>query len=115
MTVVNDHDLQASLIDLLAIPSVSGSDAEPEIQSWLAARLQAEGFDVDRWSRDYSSDDQFRSIDWRATARRRVLTVRDHQANESQRVVFAIDCGRMMVNRTGGESLLDAASYGICT
>ena len=59
--------------------------------------------------RDYSSDDQFRSIDWRATARRRVLTVRDHQANESQRVVFAIDCGRMMVNRTGGESLLDAA------
>ena len=59
--------------------------------------------------RDYSSDDQFRAIDWRATARRRVLTVRDHQANESQRVVFAVDCGRMMVNRTGGESLLDAA------
>lgn len=59
--------------------------------------------------RDYSSDDQFRSIDWRATARRRVLTVRDHQSDESQRVVFAVDCGRMMVNRTGGESLLDAA------
>jgi uncharacterized protein (DUF58 family) len=59
--------------------------------------------------RDYSSDDQFRSIDWRATARRLKLTVRDHQSNQSQRVVFAIDCGRMMVNRTGGESLLDAA------
>lgn len=59
--------------------------------------------------RDYSSDDQFRAIDWRATARRLKLTVRDHQSNQSQRVVFAIDCGRMMVNRTAGESLLDAA------
>ena len=59
--------------------------------------------------RDYASDDQFRAIDWRATARRLKLTVRDHQANERQRVVFAVDCGRMMVNRTGGESLLDAA------
>ena len=52
MTDVNDHDLQACLIDLLSIPSVSGSDAEPEIQSWLAARWQAEGFDVDRWDID---------------------------------------------------------------
>jgi uncharacterized protein (DUF58 family) len=59
--------------------------------------------------RDYASDDQFRSIDWRATARRLKLTVRDHQSNQSQRIVFAIDCGRMMVNRTAGESLLDAA------
>lgn len=59
--------------------------------------------------RDYSTDDQFRAIDWRATARRLKLTVRDHQSNQSQRVVFAIDCGRMMINRTAGESLLDAA------
>ena len=59
--------------------------------------------------RDYSSDDQFKSIDWRATARRLKLTVRDHQSNQSQRIVFAIDSGRMMVNRTAGESLLDAA------
>lgn len=59
--------------------------------------------------RDYSSDDQFKSIDWRATARRLKLTVRDHQSNQSQRIVFAIDCGRMMVNRTAGESLVDAA------
>jgi len=59
--------------------------------------------------RDYASDDQFRAIDWRATARRLKLTVRDHQANQSQRIVFAIDCGRMMVNRTAGESLLDSA------
>jgi len=59
--------------------------------------------------RDYASDDQFKAIDWRATARRLKLTVRDHQSNQSQRIVFAIDCGRMMVNRTAGETLLDAA------
>ena len=59
--------------------------------------------------RDYAADDQYRAIDWRATARRLKLTVRDHQSNQSQRVVFAVDCGRMMVNRSGGESLLDAA------
>ena len=59
--------------------------------------------------RDYSPDDQFKAIDWRATSRRMKLTVRDHQTNQSQRVVFAIDCGRMMVNRTAGTSMLDAA------
>lgn len=59
--------------------------------------------------RDYSPDDQFRAIDWRATGRRLKLTVRDFQSNQSQRVVFMLDCGRMMVNQSGGQSLLDAA------
>ena len=59
--------------------------------------------------RDYTPDDQFRSIDWRATGRRLKLTVRDFQTNQSQRVIFLIDCGRMMVNQSGGQSLLDAA------
>ena len=59
--------------------------------------------------RDYAPDDQFRAIDWRATGRRLKLTVRDFQSNQSQRVVFMIDCGRMMVNESGGQSLLDAA------
>ena len=59
--------------------------------------------------RDYAADDQYRAIDWRATSRRLKLTVRDHQTNQSQRVVFAVDCGRMMVNATAGTSMLDAA------
>ena len=59
--------------------------------------------------RDYAADDQFKAIDWRATSRRLKLTVRDHQTNQSQRVVFAIDCGRMMVNASAGTSMLDAA------
>jgi len=59
--------------------------------------------------RDYTPDDQYRAIDWRATSRRLRLTVRDHQTNQSQRVVFAVDCGRMMVNRVGGVTMFDAA------
>jgi uncharacterized protein (DUF58 family) len=52
--------------------------------------------------RDYVRGDEPRHMDWRATARRRKLTVRAHQANQSQRVIFMIDCGRMMAGDTGG-------------
>jgi uncharacterized protein (DUF58 family) len=52
--------------------------------------------------RDYVRGDEPRHMDWRATARRRKLTVRAHQVNQSQRVIFMIDCGRMMAGDTGG-------------
>ncbi|MEZ6104354.1 MAG: DUF58 domain-containing protein [Pirellulaceae bacterium] len=57
--------------------------------------------------RDYTRDDNFKHIDWRTTARRRKLTVKDFQTNQSQRVVFLVDCGRMMTNESSGLSLLD--------
>ncbi len=57
--------------------------------------------------RDYTQDDNYKHIDWRTTARRRKLTVRDFQANQSQRIVFMVDCGRMMTGTAGGISLLD--------
>jgi uncharacterized protein (DUF58 family) len=60
--------------------------------------------------RDYTEGDEPRHMDWRATARRRKLTVRAHQTNQSQRIVFLIDCGRMMAGDTGqGLSPLDHA------
>lgn len=59
--------------------------------------------------RDYADGDAFKAIDWRATSRRLKLTVRDFQMNQSQRVVFALDCGRMMVNHHDGLSMFDAA------
>ena len=57
--------------------------------------------------RDYSVDDNFRHLDWRATARRNKLTVKDFQVNQSQRLIFMLDCGRMMTNEAQGISLLD--------
>ncbi|MEA1952033.1 MAG: DUF58 domain-containing protein, partial [Planctomycetota bacterium] len=57
--------------------------------------------------RDYTIDDNYKHIDWRATARRRKLTVRDYQSSQSQRIIFLLDCGRMMTNQSAGLSLLD--------
>ena len=59
--------------------------------------------------RDYSLDDNYKHIDWRSTARRGKLTVKDFQANQSQRLIILLDCGRMMTNEAAGISLLDHA------
>lgn len=59
--------------------------------------------------RDYSRDDNFKHIDWRSTARRNKLTVRQFQSDQSQRVIFMLDCGRMMTNKRDGYTLLDHA------
>jgi len=59
--------------------------------------------------RDYTIDDNYKHIDWRATARRCKLTVKDFQLSQSQRIIFLMDCGRMMTNRAAGLSLLDHA------
>lgn len=70
------------------------------------ARRIGQDHDFERL-RDYELDDNYRHIDWRATARRRKLTVKDFQVSQSQRIVFLIDCGRMMTNEAAGVSLLD--------
>jgi len=57
--------------------------------------------------RDYNQDDNYKNIDWRTTARRQKLTVKDFQSSQSQRLIFLVDCGRMMTNRAGDISLLD--------
>ncbi len=57
--------------------------------------------------RSFSRDDNYKHIDWRATARRNELTVKDFQSSQSQRIIFLIDCGRMMTNQASGMSLLD--------
>ena len=57
--------------------------------------------------RDYTIDDNYKFIDWRSTARRQKLTVKDFQASQSQRLIFLVDCGRMMTNEAAGLSLLD--------
>ncbi|MFK7770097.1 MAG: DUF58 domain-containing protein [Mariniblastus sp.] len=57
--------------------------------------------------RDYTQDDNYKHIDWRSTARRKKLTVRDFQANQSQSIIFMVDCGRMMTGTSGDISLLD--------
>jgi uncharacterized protein (DUF58 family) len=59
--------------------------------------------------RDYLPDDEFRRIDWRSTARRRKLTVREFQLEKNQNLVFMLDCGRMMTATWDDLSALDYA------
>lgn len=57
--------------------------------------------------RDYTRDDEFRSIDWKATARRGTLTSRQYQLESNQNLMFLLDAGRLMTAETGGISLFD--------
>lgn len=59
--------------------------------------------------RDYLQDDNYKHIDWRSTARRNKLTVKQFQTDQSQRIVFMLDCGRLMTNEYRGLSLVDYA------
>ncbi len=59
--------------------------------------------------RDYNQDDNFKHIDWRSTARRNRLTVKQFQSDQSQRVMFLLDCGRMMSNEHNQLSFVDHA------
>ncbi len=57
--------------------------------------------------REYSTDDEYRSIDWKATARRHQLISRQYQLESNQNLVFMLDAGRLMTARAGGLSQFD--------
>ena len=46
--------------------------------------------------RDYSTDDEFRNINWKASARQGKLIANNFQIERDQTVLIALDCGRMM-------------------
>lgn len=59
--------------------------------------------------KDYVSDDDFRSINWKATARRNKLMVNVYTDEKSQQVISVIDKGRVMQQTFAGMTLLDYA------
>jgi len=59
--------------------------------------------------RPYQSGDEVRRVDWRATARKDDLVVRQFQAESDQNVVFAIDVGRGMREKSGSIAAIDRA------
>ena len=59
--------------------------------------------------RDYTSGDGFRSIDWKATARRGKMMVVQCEVERSQDVMLLLDCGRLMTARIGEQRKLDYA------
>jgi uncharacterized protein (DUF58 family) len=63
--------------------------------------------------REYSTDDEFRRLDWSATARAGKPIVRTYRAERNQSVVVLLDNGRLMAGRVDGvprvEHAMDAA------
>jgi acetylornithine deacetylase len=52
LAAIDDQALVALLADLVRVPSVTGSDAESELQHFCATLLDGEGLDVDAWKLD---------------------------------------------------------------
>lgn len=59
--------------------------------------------------REYQSDDDFRWIDWKATARRHQPITTLYETERNQRLMIVLDLGRMMQTRVGELTRLDHA------
>lgn len=73
-----------------------------------AVRVRGQGTEFDSL-RDYVEGDDVRSIDWRATARRRSTVVRTWQPEKDRHIVIVLDTSRTSAGRVGDTPRLDAA------
>jgi uncharacterized protein (DUF58 family) len=73
-----------------------------------AARLVGAGREFESL-RDYQPDDEYRRIDWKATARRGKLVSRQYEVEKSQNVILVLDVGRTMLSEIDGIAKLDYA------
>lgn len=59
--------------------------------------------------REYTPDDEYRKINWKATARRGKPIVTQYRIERNQNIIICVDAGRMMRTHTGKMSKLDFA------
>ncbi|MCB8962908.1 MAG: DUF58 domain-containing protein [Ardenticatenales bacterium] len=69
-------------------------------------RLLGEGTEFERL-REYLPDDDFRRINWKATARRNRPVTMEYQSERSQNIVAVLDTGRMMQSPIANMAKLD--------
>ncbi|WP_026370164.1 DUF58 domain-containing protein [Kallotenue papyrolyticum] len=72
------------------------------------SRIYGGGTEFERL-REYTPDDEFRRINWKATARRLKPIAMEYEAERSQQVVCAIDTGRLMRTPIGALQKVDHA------
>jgi uncharacterized protein (DUF58 family) len=73
-----------------------------------ATRQRGSGSEYERL-RDYQTDDEFRRINWKATARRGKPITVEFETERSQNVVALLDIGRMMRSPVGDVAKMDYA------
>ena len=59
--------------------------------------------------REYAEGDDFRKMDWKASARRGKLIVRQYEQERNQCVIICLDVGRAEPSEVNGVSKLDHA------
>jgi uncharacterized protein (DUF58 family) len=79
-----------------------------ELEGRTAMNIRGQGTEFDSL-REYVDGDDVRSIDWRATARRRQVVVRTWRPERDRRVLLVLDTSRTSAGRVGDEPRLDAA------
>ncbi|MFQ4147165.1 DUF58 domain-containing protein [Arthrobacter sp. LAPM80] len=77
-----------------------------ELDGKAAVQIRGAGTEFDSL-RDYVRGDDVRSIDWRATARRRDVVVRTWRPERDRRVVIVLDTSRTSAARIDDETALD--------
>ncbi len=70
------------------------------------ARLFGQGSEFERL-REYTPDDEFRRINWKATARRHRPVTVEYQTERSQNIMAVLDVGRMMQSPVADMAKLD--------
>ncbi len=95
-------DLTALTREALALTLAADAPAE------RVQRRVAEGREFESL-RDYRVGDDFRTVDWKASARRGRTMVRTYQPERNQPVLLLLDCGRHMAGRVEGRRKLDHA------
>lgn len=79
-----------------------------EIEGLAAVHQRGQGTEFDSL-RDFVDGDDVRSIDWRATARRRSVVVRTWRPERDRHVLVVVDTSRTSAARIGEAPRLDAA------
>ncbi len=98
------------------LPDLTGEGSR-DLQIVLAGALQAGRRRVSRRGegrefeslREHLRDDDFRHIDWKASAKRNKLITRQYETERDQRLMILIDTGRLMSPRIGDYRKLDYA------
>lgn len=79
-----------------------------EIEGLATIHQRGQGTEFDSL-RDFVDGDDVRSIDWRATARRRSVVVRTWRPERDRHVLIVVDTSRTSASRLGDAPRLDAA------
>ena len=75
---------------------------------YRSKRLPGAGREFSHY-REYTPDDDYRHVSWKATARRGKPITAVHESEHSQDIIFCLDIGRMMAARVGTLTKLDHA------